>query len=88
MKPRPDAPASRPGFGSIVAGEILPLREAARRLGWERKTIAHAKRAGLRSVRFGRFDYVRGVDVLDFFAKLADQQAGRGNGGQGGRRQP
>ena len=61
----------RLGYGSIRADEVLPLREAARRLGWERKTIAHAQRAGLVTVQFGRFKYVTGRSVVEFMEKLA-----------------
>ena len=61
--------------GSVRSGELLLMREACRRLGWERKTLAHAKREGLRTIRFGRFDYVRGADILTFFAAIAERQA-------------
>ena len=66
------------GYGSISADEVLPLREAARRLGWEQKTIRRAQREGLRTVGFGRFKYVLGRDVLGFFDKLAGQQTEQG----------
>ena len=59
------------GYGSISADEIMPLRVAGRRLGWEQKTIRHAQREGLRTIAFGRFKYVFGRDVLRFFDKLA-----------------
>ena len=75
MKPRRNT-APEPARGSIRGDELLLMREACRRLGWERKTLAHAKREGLKTTRFGRFDYVRGADVLDFFAKLAEQREG------------
>ena len=77
MKRPTERPDKTPaiGYGSIHASEVLPLREAARRLGWEQKTIRRAQREGLRAITFGRFKYVRGVDVLDFFGQLAEQQA-------------
>jgi len=62
-----------PARGSIRADELLLMREACRRLGWERKTLAHAKRAGLRTIRFGRFDYVTGAELARFFARLAER---------------
>ena len=65
------------GYGSISADEVLPLREAGRRLGWEQKTIRRAQREGLRTVAFGRFKYVFGRDVLGFFDKLAGREGGR-----------
>ena len=55
------------------------MREACRRLGWERKTLAHAKSAGLQTIRFGRFDYVRGADLLSFFDRLAGQSNAEGS---------
>lgn len=70
------APAPAPVNGSVTAGELLMVRELCRRLGWERKSLAHAKREGLRTVKFGRFDYARGSDVLSFFDQLAQRQGG------------
>ncbi len=67
---------SSPARGSIRADELLLLAEAARRLGWCAKSRRFAQRDGLRVIRYGRYQYVRGTDVLDFFAKLAEQQAG------------
>ncbi len=63
------------GYGSIRVDEDMPLREAARRLGWEQKTIRRAQREGLKTIVFGRFKYVRGSDVHAFFDKLAEEQA-------------
>jgi hypothetical protein len=75
---RKTPPATPIAPGSIRADELLLTREACRRLEWERKTLAHAKREGLKTIRFGRFDYCRGADVLRFFDRLAEQQAGQG----------
>ncbi len=68
-----------PAHGSIRSDELLLMREACRRLGWERKTLAHAKSAGLVTIRFGRFDYVRGADLLSFFDRLAGQSNAEGS---------
>ncbi len=57
---------------SVRTDEILPIAEACRRLGWGKRTLQHARRCGLRIIRFGRCAYVRGVDVHAFFAKLAE----------------
>ncbi len=76
---RPIGKPATAGPGSIRADELLLMREACRRLGWERKTLAHAKKTGLRTIRFGRFDYIRGLDLCDFFAKLAERQEGGGD---------
>ena len=73
---KPQSPVASVGPGSIRADELLLMREASRRLGWERKTLAHAKKTGLRTIRFGRFDYVTGRSILEFFDGLAAQQGG------------
>jgi len=65
--------------GSVKDGELLLVRELCHRLGWERKTLVHAKRDGLKTIRFGRWDYVRGKDALAFFDQLAERQAGEGS---------
>jgi hypothetical protein len=101
MKRPPEKTPPPARYGSVTTGELLLVRELCARLGWERKTLTHAKRAGLQTIRFGRFDYCRGADVVAFFDGLADQaghgqvepigstmpqQAGDGNGhGNGGR---
>jgi hypothetical protein len=60
--------------GSIRDDEILPFAEAARRLGWCAKSRRFAQRDGLRVITYGRYQYVLGADVLDFFRKLAEQE--------------
>lgn len=55
-------------------GEVLLLSEACRRLNWGRETFWSAKRAGLRSIAFGRQKFLLGADVLSFFERLADEQ--------------
>ncbi len=62
----------RDGWGSIHEGEVLPLREAARRLGWGQKTIRAAQRAGLRTIAMGRLKYIVGSDLLKFFGQQRD----------------
>lgn len=59
-----------PGPRSISAGEVYPITEAARRLGWGRKTMARAQRDGLSTVQYGRQKYVTGAAVLEFFRRL------------------
>ena len=70
--------ASSPARGSIRADELMLFAEAARRLGWCAKSRRFAQRDGLRVISYGRYQYVRGVDLLAFFDKLAEQQAGHG----------
>jgi hypothetical protein len=73
-KPLDTAPTV--GRGSVSAGEVYTLREAARRLGWAAKLTCDAQKAGLQTVFFGRSKYVTGQAILDFFRRLAEQQAG------------
>ena len=40
-----------------------------------------ARKAGLKIIRFGHYGYCLGVDVLEFFRKLAGDQGGQGDGG-------
>ncbi len=83
MKPRPlDKPAPRQ-LGSISADAIYPMREFGRRLDLHNKALADAQRAGLRTILFGRCKFVLGSDALDWFKRLAEQQAA-GNGQEGG----
>jgi hypothetical protein len=87
MKKRPlDNPAPR--LGSIHRDEVLPLREAARRMGWANKLIADVQRAGLQTVTIGRMKYVTGNAIYRFIehaatmaADKAERQAGREGGG-------
>ena len=73
MKPPLDK-APPPSRGSIRRDEITLFAEAARRLG----SCAKSRRKAARRVAlisYGRYQYVLGADVLDFFLKLAEQQA-------------
>lgn len=68
------AATSPNGYGSIRSDEIMPLREAARRLGWGQRAVRHALRAGLATTKFGRLRYVRGRALVEFFAALEAAQ--------------
>lgn len=70
MIPRPRPQSD--GYGSIRADQVLPVREAARRMAWGARTVRHLKQLGLRTVRLGRLDYVTGAEVVRFVAELAD----------------
>lgn len=61
-------------LGSIHSDEVLLLRIAGRRLGWSKKSIIQAKRAGLKSVRFGHCDFVLGKWLWEFIEKLGESQ--------------
>jgi hypothetical protein len=61
-------------LGSVHCDEILTLRAAAHRLGWHRKSIVEAKRAGLRTVRVGRFDLVLGKWIWEFLEGFDNKQ--------------
>jgi hypothetical protein len=79
VKPRPLDPAPR--FGSIHRDEVLPLREAARRMGWADKMIADVQRMGLQTVTIGRMKYTTGTAVYQFVerAMLQSGQEGAAN---------
>ena len=53
-------------LGSIHRDEVLPLREAARRMGWANKMISDVQKAGLKTVTIGRMKYVTGAAIYDF----------------------
>lgn len=74
---RPTVPPP-PARGSIRADEAMLFSEAARRLGWCNKSRRFAQQRGLRVVKFGRWQYVLGRDVIAFLDKLAAES------GQGG----
>ena len=71
-------------LGSISRDEVLPLREAARRMGWANKMIADVQRMGLQTVTIGRMKYVTGNSVYRFVEHLATMAADQA-GQQGGR---
>ena len=71
--PRPAPNGDRRPLGVINAAEVYPLREAARRLGWARKTTTRAEKEGLVVVQFGRTKYVTGLALLKFFRRLEEQ---------------
>ncbi len=62
-----------PRFGSIAIGETLPLREAARRMGWASRMVADVQRAGLKTVTIGRLKYTTGQWVSDFVELMAEK---------------
>ena len=81
---RPPDPAPRPSLGSIHRNEVLPLREAGRRMGWASRMTAEVQRLGLRTCTIGRMKYTTGAAVLAFVEAIMDQQAaGNGHGGSG-----
>ena len=81
-KPGPDSTQPR-ALGGIHRDEVLPFAVAAARLGWCAKSRRFAQRDGLKVISYGRYQYVRGADLLAFFDRLAAQQAGRNEqGGQ------
>lgn len=79
---KPQAPTAPAGPASIRRDEVMPFAEAARRLGWCAKSRRYAQRDGLRVIPYGRFQYVLGADILDFFQRLAERQAGEEATGQ------
>ena len=77
MKTAPRKPA-KCAPAVIRAGEVYSLAELRRRLQWQEHAVRQARVNGLRLVTFGRAKYCLGSDVLKFFERLAEQQAGRG----------
>lgn len=70
MKRPTDKPAPRQ-LGSISRDEVLPLCEAARRMGWASRMIADVQRMGLQTVTIGRMKYVTGNAIYRFVEDLA-----------------
>jgi hypothetical protein len=77
---RPLDTTPAPARGSILPGEVLPMREAGRRLGLAKQALIDCQRAGLRTVTIGRLKFTTGDWVRQFVEAQAQQQAG-GNGG-------
>ena len=73
MKSRPTDTAPR--FGSILPGEVLPVEEAARRLGWRKRLTIDVQRMGLRSVLIGRRKYTTVDWGRHFIEEQADREA-------------
>jgi hypothetical protein len=74
-------PLDKPTLGSIHRDEVLPVREAARRLGWNRKAIVNAQRNGLKICRIGRFTITTGAAIFAYVEKLMNDAQG-GEGGE------
>ena len=78
-------------LGSIHRDEVLPLREAARRMGWASRMVADVQRMGLKTVVIGRMKYTTGAAVYQLVERMmhqagdqAEQQADdQGQGGNG-----
>lgn len=82
---RPNTPApERPSYQAIQPGELLPLPVVKQRLRWGDETISKAQREGLKVLRYGKWGYVVGADLIEFLSRLADKQAGDGNGDEQG----
>jgi hypothetical protein len=82
MKKPLEKPASQ--LGSISRDEVLPLREAARRMGWADKVISDVQKAGLQTVVIGRMKYVTGNSVYRFVEHLATMTADKAERQEGG----
>ena len=79
MKRPTEAPPR--SLGSIHRDEVLPLREAARRMGWANKMISDVQRDGLPTVTIGRMKYTTGDAIYRFVEGLM-QQAEQEQGGR------
>jgi len=79
---RPTKPAPRQ-LGSISRDEVLPLREAARRMGWHNKAISDVQKAGLQTVVIGRMKFTTGQAVYEFVERMMQQAGGQGGQADG-----
>ena len=68
------AATDRQAAGEVRADTLYTAVEFRRRLGWGLKSYRHAKRKGLRTIKFARSEFVLGSDILEFFVRLAEQQ--------------
>ena len=68
------ASTERQPAGEIRADTLYLAVEFRRRLGWGMKSYRHAKRKGMRTIKFARSEFVLGADILEFFARLAEEQ--------------
>ena len=59
-------------MGVIRADEAYRLSEACRRLGFGEHSLRRARRAGLKTRRFGRSKFVLGADIIRFLESLDD----------------
>jgi hypothetical protein len=60
--------------GVISAHEVYTLDEAARRMGLSYWGIRKARIAGLRMIKSGKRQYVRGSDIIAFLDQRGGQQ--------------
>jgi hypothetical protein len=73
MKPSRNTPGPHrrgPSGESVKADELLPLSALHTRLGWGARGLAAARRQGLRVLRFGRWHYVLGRDLIEFLESV------------------
>ena len=66
---------------SIRADELLPWSALHDRLGWGARALAAAQARGLKVLRFGKWKYVKGADLIAFLesqaqATIAQEMAG------------
>lgn len=62
-------------LGSIHRDEVLPLAEAARRMGWADQLISNVQKMGLKTAVVGRMKFVTGNEVYRFVEHLATMTA-------------
>ena len=77
MRSKSPAP-ERPSYQAIQPAELLPLPVVKQRLRWGDETISKAQREGLKVLRYGKWGYVVGADLIAFIS----QQADHGRGGR------
>jgi hypothetical protein len=80
---RPSLDKAPRQLGSISRNEVLPLCEAARRMGWKDKMISDVQKAGLQTVTIGRMKYTTGAAVYELVERMIQQAGTSGQGGNG-----
>jgi hypothetical protein len=73
-------PHRRGPTGGIPVDVVSPLPVAMEGLGWGPKTLATAKKKGLRILCFGKRSYIFGGDLLDFLRAQPSIERCGGNG--------
>ena len=57
------------GLG-IRADELIPMYSLSERLGWGYHTIIRAQKDGLRVLRYAKWKYVYGADLIEFLGRM------------------
>jgi len=70
MRSKPPAPAPCPTYQAIAPDELLPIPVVKQRLRWGDKTVSQAQRDGLRVLRYAKWGYCLGSDLIAFLQRV------------------